>query len=72
MAHVDVIRAWKDEDYRQSLSDAQRAMLPPHPAGLIELAEEQMGGVVGGSSQGGGCYHTASKECYTQFSTCTC
>jgi mersacidin/lichenicidin family type 2 lantibiotic len=37
MSHVNIIRAWKDEEYRSSLSDAERALLPDNPAGLIEL-----------------------------------
>ena len=42
MSKLDIIRAWKDEDYRASLSDAERAMLPPHPAGLIELTDTDL------------------------------
>ena len=42
MSTPDVIRGWKDEDYRQSLSHEQRAMLPEHPAGVIELSDEEM------------------------------
>jgi mersacidin/lichenicidin family type 2 lantibiotic len=48
MSNVDVIRAWKDEEYRLSLSDAERAALPANPAGLIELAETDLEGVAGG------------------------
>ena len=33
------IRAWKDPGYRAALSAPQRAQLPAHPAGTIELAE---------------------------------
>jgi len=29
MPKPDVVRAWKDEDYCNSLTDMQRAMLPP-------------------------------------------
>jgi mersacidin/lichenicidin family type 2 lantibiotic len=62
MSRIDIIRAWKDEDYRSGLTDAQRALSPAHPAGLIELNDEQMKSVlgagpatgVGGSS---GCIH---------------
>jgi mersacidin/lichenicidin family type 2 lantibiotic len=32
-----IVRAWKDESYRSSLSDLERAQLPPHPSGSIEL-----------------------------------
>jgi mersacidin/lichenicidin family type 2 lantibiotic len=48
MSNVDVIRAWKDDEYRLSLTDAERALLPEHPAGLIELKDDQMNAVVGG------------------------
>jgi mersacidin/lichenicidin family type 2 lantibiotic len=48
MSHVNVIRAWKDEGYRKGLSDAERALLPENPAGLVELAEEEMNHVDGG------------------------
>ena len=37
MSNLDVIRAWKDEEYRGSLNDDQLAMLPHNPAGLVEL-----------------------------------
>ena len=39
MTHLDIIRAWKDEEYRLSLSEAERALLPANPAGLIELTD---------------------------------
>ena len=38
MSDLDVIRAWKDPAYRHSLAAGQRALLPPHPAGAIELS----------------------------------
>jgi mersacidin/lichenicidin family type 2 lantibiotic len=50
VAKVDTIRAWKDEEYRASLTDAERALLPPNPAGLIELDDEQMKAVLGGGT----------------------
>jgi mersacidin/lichenicidin family type 2 lantibiotic len=48
MSHENIIRAWKNEDFRNSLSDEQRAMLPEHPAGLIELKPEELRSVAGG------------------------
>lgn len=39
---VDVIRAWKDEKYYRSLTDEQRQSLPAHPAGLIELTDNDI------------------------------
>lgn len=47
---IDIIRAWKDEEYRNSLSQEQRSQLPENPAGMIELSDEDMGSVVGGGS----------------------
>jgi len=44
----DIVRAWKDAGYRQSLSAAERASLPAHPAGMIELADADLGVVSGG------------------------
>jgi len=38
----DVIRAWKDADYRESLSAEDRAALPNHPAGLVDLSEAEL------------------------------
>jgi mersacidin/lichenicidin family type 2 lantibiotic len=39
MTASDIIRAWKDAGYRAGLSAIQRAQLPAHPAGAIELPE---------------------------------
>ncbi len=50
MNTVNLIRAWKDADYRNSLSAAALAALPQHPAGLVELPEEEMAVVAGGRS----------------------
>ncbi len=45
---IDVARAWKDPVYRDSLTASERAQLPPHPAGMIELSQEELGLVAGG------------------------
>ena len=47
MSTIDVIRAWKDPEYRNSLSADQRALLPDHPAGLIELDDSELDQVAG-------------------------
>jgi mersacidin/lichenicidin family type 2 lantibiotic len=49
MSHEDIIRAWKDEEYRNSLSQEQRAKLPENPAGIVELPDEAMQTVAGGA-----------------------
>jgi mersacidin/lichenicidin family type 2 lantibiotic len=51
MSHEDIIRAWKDEDYRNSLSEEQRAQLPENPAGMVELSNESMQAIAGGAGQ---------------------
>jgi mersacidin/lichenicidin family type 2 lantibiotic len=48
MSSVDIVRAWKDAEYRQSLSEVERAQLPDHPAGLIELTDADLDGVAAG------------------------
>jgi len=50
MSKKDVIRAWKDEEYRDSLSEAERSVLPAHPAGLVEIRNEDLEGVAGGTA----------------------
>jgi mersacidin/lichenicidin family type 2 lantibiotic len=49
MSNLDIIRAWKDEDYCSSLSEEQRSQLPENPAGIIELSDEDMESVAGGT-----------------------
>jgi mersacidin/lichenicidin family type 2 lantibiotic len=46
-----IIRAWKDEAFRQSLTEAERALLPANPAGLLELTDEELAGVAGGGKR---------------------
>jgi mersacidin/lichenicidin family type 2 lantibiotic len=48
MSNEKIIRAWKDEAFRESLSDAERALLPEHPVGPIELADAELEQVAGG------------------------
>jgi mersacidin/lichenicidin family type 2 lantibiotic len=36
--HLDIIRAWKDPEYRLSLSEADLAHLLENPAGSLKLA----------------------------------
>mgnify|MGYP001269080300 CR=1 FL=1 len=46
----NIVRAWKDEAYRQSLSVEEQAMLPANPAGEIELTEADLEAISGASS----------------------
>jgi mersacidin/lichenicidin family type 2 lantibiotic len=38
----------KDAEFRATLSDAERAELPAHPAGPIELTDDELDESVGG------------------------
>ncbi|RIK58270.1 MAG: hypothetical protein DCC57_00860 [Chloroflexi bacterium] len=43
-----VIRAWKDPEYRLSLSAEDQALLPENPAGAIELTDDELEMAAGG------------------------
>jgi mersacidin/lichenicidin family type 2 lantibiotic len=49
MSRRDIIRAWKDPEYRDRLSAAQRALLPDNPAGLVELSDTDLDAAAGGA-----------------------
>ncbi len=64
MTPEQIIKAWKDPSYRESLGTLQLAAIPDHPSGRIELEEEDLlsfsGGVgftkcANGCSYGGPC-----------------
>jgi mersacidin/lichenicidin family type 2 lantibiotic len=46
MSQENIIRAWKDESFRNSLSEEERALLPEHPAG--SLTDTELEKVAGG------------------------
>jgi mersacidin/lichenicidin family type 2 lantibiotic len=43
-----IIRAWKDPEFRLSLSEEEQATLPENPAGAIELTDDELEMVTGG------------------------
>jgi mersacidin/lichenicidin family type 2 lantibiotic len=45
--NADLIRAWKDEMYRDGLTAEQLAAMPANPAGVLELSEDELAGVDG-------------------------
>jgi mersacidin/lichenicidin family type 2 lantibiotic len=48
MSTETIIRAWKDPKYRDTLGTEERAMIPEHPAGVVELSDAELGTVRGG------------------------
>jgi len=61
MSRLEIIRAWKDEEYFSNLSEADRMLLPQNPAGFVALSDAELGG-----AQGAGECHT-----YTTNTTTT-
>jgi mersacidin/lichenicidin family type 2 lantibiotic len=57
MSTLDIIRAWKDEEYRLSLDE-----MPAHPAGLIELTDADLELVAGGNHSSHGSHHHHSSH----------
>jgi mersacidin/lichenicidin family type 2 lantibiotic len=47
---VDVVRAWKDEAYRASLTAEERSLIPENPAGVVELSDAELEGIAGGKT----------------------
>ncbi|QDF06874.1 mersacidin/lichenicidin family type 2 lantibiotic [Myxococcus xanthus] len=43
-----ILRAWRDPDYHDSLSDAERAALPDSPASVLELDDATLAFITGG------------------------
>ena len=43
-----IVRAWKDPEYRKSLTPEELASLPPNPAGDPEISAQDLDTVSGG------------------------
>ena len=67
MTKLDIVRAWKDEDYRLGRSEEELAGIPDSPAGTIELADMDLEGVAGGKTE-----FVWSLGCCPGFTTKTC
>ncbi|HEV2851340.1 MAG TPA: mersacidin/lichenicidin family type 2 lantibiotic [Thermoanaerobaculia bacterium] len=47
MKKIDLYRAFRDQEYYQSLTDAERAGLGAHPSGLVELDNQDLRAATG-------------------------
>ena len=45
--NIDVVRAWRDEEYRNSLTEQERASLPENPAGMAMVDDSALRNVNG-------------------------
>ena len=64
MSKLDIIRAWKDEEYCESLSADDRLRLPKNPAGIIELTDQDLSSAQGGTI-------TSTNFCETYYPLCS-
>jgi mersacidin/lichenicidin family type 2 lantibiotic len=48
MSKDKIIKAWKNAEYRRTLSASQRASLPENPAGARVLSEDELEEAAGG------------------------
>lgn len=77
MKKVDVARAWRDAEYRNSLDADLRASLPASPAGIVALEDDALRSITGGCANsacscggGGGFGTTPSFSCVTPPQNC--
>ena len=54
MTKLEIIRAWKDEEYRSSLSEAEQELIPQNPAGFVALSDDDLSSAKGAVL--GSCY----------------
>jgi mersacidin/lichenicidin family type 2 lantibiotic len=50
MSTEHIIRAWRDEEYREALNAEQSEILPESPIGAIDLSDQEMAEAEGGTS----------------------
>lgn len=46
-----IVKAWRDDDYRLTLSDAEMAVMPQLPVGVAELSDVDLEVVSGADSE---------------------
>ena len=71
---MDIVRFWKDPEYRSSLSENELRVLPEHPCGPVELTDEVLVGVLGARTEqlgsAGCCAGTSSDTNCPGHNTC--
>lgn len=72
MSVIDPIRVWKDPEYRASLSQDQLASIPDHPAGLLELRDDDLRQVAGGGGTFFSLCTLSAIFCFTKGCTLGC
>ena len=57
---MNIIRAWKDAEYRKTLSAEELALMPENPVGILELSEEESSDIMGGNGGSNTCCQNLS------------
>jgi mersacidin/lichenicidin family type 2 lantibiotic len=64
---LDIVRLWKNEDYRASLSKEELATLPESPIGEIELSDADLQMIQGGQA------NSCTNNAYSTYdASCSC
>lgn len=48
MKKKQILEAWRDEEYYLSLSEEERARVPEHPSGILDVEDDILGTITGG------------------------
>ena len=48
MEKREIVKAWKNAEYRETLSASEQEMLPDHPCGVVDLNDDDLTAVAGG------------------------
>jgi mersacidin/lichenicidin family type 2 lantibiotic len=62
-----VVRAWRDPEFREEMSDETRGMVPSHPSGVIELSDTDLEAAAGATTYW--CFATIV-YCVTEAMSC--
>ncbi len=63
--NINIARAWKDAEYRKTLSAAELALVPENPVGAVDISEDEASDIMGMTSNCGG-----SNTCCENLSLC--
>lgn len=73
MKKKQILEAWRNEEYYLSLSAEERAQIPEHPSGLLDIEDDVLRSIAGGCTPSlmpcdprtsGYCTPCSPVECY--------
>jgi mersacidin/lichenicidin family type 2 lantibiotic len=70
---IDIVRAWKDPEYRKSLTPEELASVPECPTGPVPTSEEELKSAVGGMRLSGmrlSFVTIGGSNCKTEYPEC--